>query len=391
MIGDKRNDENTIVAQLHTVFQRFHNRYASDNPDMTFEEVQREVRWHYQWVVLHDYLIKICGKEMVDSILPHLASGGSIFVEKPALRHYSFDNDPFIPTEFSAAAFRFGHSMVRPVYRLSRGFQDIPDPNKPKDILDQNSPQNSRRMIFDLNGQQLGLNGFGAIPTGWAIEWDLFFGNLDENPLLPGRVQPAYKVDTSLVNPLAELPEFFGEEPNSNLAYRNLLRGFAMKLPSGQDVARAMGEPVLLEKWLVIGKAEIPAVQPPAVQPPAVQAPAVQAPADKGPRAIASFELEPNVFPFADATPLWLYILSEGAKNVFEGKPYALGPVGGRIVAETMIGILLGDKRSYLIQDPNWTPMGGAGFDMLAFINYATNKPTANTAAAASTGGQMQV
>lgn len=378
LIGDKRNDENTIVAQMHTIFMRFHNHYRRKNPTLSFDEVQRDVRWHYQWVVLHDYLRRIVGWDMVTSILPHLASGNSIFQDKPALRHYSFQNEAFLPTEFSAAAFRFGHSMVRPVYRLSRGFQDMLGLNKPTPITDKNVPDNSRRMIFDFRDRKKGLNGFDAILPGWSIEWDLFFGNLDANPLSLNRVQPAYKVDTSLVNPLADLPEFGGGTRDSNLAFRNLLRGFSMKLPCGEDIAKAMGETPLGPEWLVIGKAEITVEQ--------AQSPAGIAEARRKyqkSKSIASFGLADGSFPFEGCTPLWLYVLAEGAKNVFDGADHALGPVGGRIVAETMIGLMLGDSHSFLSQDPAWKPMNrGAAllnnhFDMLDFINFAQGKPPA--------------
>src|SRR5207244_4926379 len=60
LIGDPRNDENIIVSQLHAIFLRFHNKvvevlqHGATLPD--FAQVQRFVRWHYQWVVLHDFL-----------------------------------------------------------------------------------------------------------------------------------------------------------------------------------------------------------------------------------------------------------------------------------------------------------------------------------------------
>ncbi len=378
LTGDKRNDENTIVAQLHTVFLRFHNRYADDHPDLSFEEVQQDVRWHYQWVVLHDYLRRIVGIEMVHSILPHLAKpNGNIFEDAPKLRHYRYENDPYLPTEFSTAAFRFGHSMVRPIYRLNRNFKDLKAP----DILDGGIKQNGRRMIFSPVLHE-GLSSFDAIPKGWTIEWDLYFGDCNDGRKgTYERVQPSYKVDTSLVNPLATLPEFADSPPDEmNLAYRNILRGFAMRLPCGEDVARAMGEIPLEAKYLKIAKAE----QPDDVL--------------KSNRTIASFELKPdpkdsskNSKPFAGKTPLWLYILCEGARNVVldATEPVrvngatlprpALGPVGGRIVAETMIGIMLGDKQCFLTQDPLWKPcadMAVGQFDTLAFINYAiSGKP----------------
>lgn len=72
LIGDKRNDENVIVSQLHGIFMRLHNRLM-DEPKLkgaTFDEVQRMVRWHYQYVVLNDFLPRICGAELIDEILP---------------------------------------------------------------------------------------------------------------------------------------------------------------------------------------------------------------------------------------------------------------------------------------------------------------------------------
>ena len=65
LTGDKRNDENVIISQLHGVFLRFHNRFADEHPQMSFAEVQRHVRWHYQYVVLHDYLFKIARSDEI--------------------------------------------------------------------------------------------------------------------------------------------------------------------------------------------------------------------------------------------------------------------------------------------------------------------------------------
>jgi Animal haem peroxidase len=365
IIGDKRNDENTIIAQMHTVFLRFHNRLATAHADWSFEEVQEAARWHYQWVVLHDYLNVIVGKTMVQSILPHLAQADrDIFKHAPKLRHYNYDYDPYLPTEFSTAAFRFGHSMVRPVYRLSRTFQNLAASGLPE-IEDHNVDKHSRRMIFDPDPAK-GLNGFGAIFQKWAIEWDLFFKmSTSGADHTSGRVQPSYKIDTSLVDPLGSLPEFAdaAAKVEMNLAYRNILRGFAMKLPCGEDVARVMGEVPLDRKWLRIGKAESPGDWN--------DAPFI----DDAAMANGSR-------PFVGHTPLWLYILCEGAKNALESTPAhpkpALGPVGGRIVAETLVGILLGDKHSFIRRDPRWTPLaacGGTKLDMARFIQFATGKP----------------
>ena len=121
LIGDKRNDENVIVSQLHGVMLQFHNRLTDEMSNDSFEEVQRQVRWHYQWIVVNDFLVKICGKEMIHSILPHLAKkNGSIFDDKPKLNFYKPQQQAYMPIEFAAAAYRFGHSMVRPIYRLNK-------------------------------------------------------------------------------------------------------------------------------------------------------------------------------------------------------------------------------------------------------------------------------
>jgi hypothetical protein len=121
LIADKRNDENVIVSQLHGLFLRFHNAVAAApaHSGLGFVGVQRLVRWHYQRVVLNDYLPRAVGRETLHAVLPHLESGRSILEDRPRLLFYHFNNEPFIPVEFSAAAFRFGHSMVRSIYRLN--------------------------------------------------------------------------------------------------------------------------------------------------------------------------------------------------------------------------------------------------------------------------------
>jgi hypothetical protein len=314
LIGDPRNDENVIVSQLQGLMLRFHNRMADFQPNADFATVQRLVRWHYQWVVLHDFLPTIIGRDTLYSILPSLKKDTSILVDKPDLRFYKPKNDPFMPVEFSVGAYRFGHSMVRPIYRLNTTLTD-------------------RQVIFSLDPNVPNLTGFKEFPSDWAIDWTLFFdfGIKGQPPLGKERIQPAYKIDSSLVNPLGALPPSIASTVPS-LAERNLLRGLRMGLPSGQDVARALGLAVIPDKNLVVGKATV----------------------DDGKTNKPLTDVSQH---FAGKAPLWYYILAEAQQELKVDKtPIKLGLVGSRIVGEVFAGLLLGDKHSYLNQDPHFQP-----------------------------------
>ena len=160
LIGDPRNDENRIVAQLHAIFLRFHNQVADYlakpehlGKDVTFETVRNQVRWHYQWMLVTDFLPTVVNSETYLSIFadrhdptPRLPGPQS------SLR--------LMPVEFSVAAYRFGHSMIRPQYRLNTTIE--------------------RRPIF-LPGTATAaaddaadLGGFRPIPSDWAIDWQFF-------------------------------------------------------------------------------------------------------------------------------------------------------------------------------------------------------------------------
>ncbi|MFL5493111.1 MAG: peroxidase family protein [Gemmatimonadales bacterium] len=364
LIGDKRNDENVIVSQLQGLFLRFHNAVAGKFPEASFEQVQRIVRWHYQWICLHDFLRRVAGEKNLHAVLPHLKTGGNIYDHPPQLHFYHYHNDPYIPIEFTVAAYRFGHSMVRPIYRLNT---ELGKPGKPED---DKTGRLGRQLVFaGLPGE--GLNGFRKFNRQWAIDWSLFFevgATLSpENTINRGtrRVQPSYKIDTSLVDPLGFLPEFSAGGPAgkltpdqdghprpkgspggfeiSNLAHRNLLRGMRMGLPSGQAVARFMGLTPLPDAAIRIGKATFAN--------------------DGNNPSITSLSSS-----FEGNAPLWCYILAEaqhgwserarqmGDEDKANAVPVHLGPVGGRIVTEVFVGLLLGDRHSFLSQAPAWKP-----------------------------------
>jgi hypothetical protein len=307
IIGDPRDDENVIISQLQASMLRFHNRMVDVLGDgAPFEEIQQSVRWHYQWVILHDFLPTIIGEETWHSILPHIDKKTTVLETPPRLKFFLWRNEVFIPVEFSVAAYRFGHSMVRPIYRL-------------------NTTMERRLTIFP------DLEGFEPFAAKQAIDWRLFFKVGNPPKLGPNRVQPAYKIDTSLVNPLGHLPAIVAHDASS-LPARNLIRGFRMSLPSGQEVARFMGEKPIDDADLKIGKAT-----------------EADTPTNK-----PLVDLSPV---FKGNAPLWFYVLAE-AQQQFKKDDTGihLGSVGGRIVGEVIVGLLMADNHSFLRRQPDFQP-----------------------------------
>ena len=296
LIGDPRNDENLIVSQLQMLFLRFHNKLIDQlhsekpgkSPMQLYTEAQELVRWHYQWIILHEFLPMLCGEEVVNDILEN------------GRKFYGWRNEPFIPVEFSVAAYRFGHSQIRPSYRANFGIVgDTPQTPFFADIfnssLDPKLPDPD-----DLRG--------GCRAKRRFLDWHTFF-NLGD-----GSTRPNKLIDTKLSTPLFQLPGMPGGEPVS-LAQRNLLRQLTFKVPSGQRVANAMRM-----KHLDAGIFD---------------------------------DLKKHKLGLENSTPLWFYILKEAE---VEQMGVRLGQVGARIVAEVFIGLLEGDNMSYLAQNPFWKP-----------------------------------
>ncbi|PRY02181.1 peroxidase family protein [Allonocardiopsis opalescens] len=233
LIGDPRNDENVFVSHVHLTMLLFHNRVVArlgDFPEAApqagedaFAAAQRVVRWHYQWAVVHDFLRRIVGEDTFDDVLPRepLVRGGRE-VERPRLRFFNWNRQPFMPVEFSVAAYRFGHSMIRAGYKLNTTVPGLPvftsEPIGEADPLSH-------------------FGGFRRLPPFWQIEWRRFFeieGKRDPD------LQPTRAIDVHIAPPLLALPP--EEAPGmASLVRRNLVRGARLGLPSGQAVARAMG------------------------------------------------------------------------------------------------------------------------------------------------------
>ena len=353
LIGDPRNDENSIVSQLQCLFLRFHNRVVDDNPSLDFPAIQRIVRFHYQWVVLHDFLPRIVNAAVLDA----LKTNGKFDAHK--LEFFHWRHEPFTPVEFSVAAYRLGHSMIRPGYRL-------------------NDDDTTLLPIFPVPSQGLpdGLTGFQEIAKNRGIDWGRLidvdirsYGAANPtdpaDPVTKKRLQFAYRIDTSVVTPLKDLPASVAQDPPPSLPQRNLIRSFELGLPNGQHVAKAMGTKPLSDDEIFVGKA-------------------VDTPEDGDVR--GSIVKVTGLDVFKQNCPLWTYILAEAFQTrtsvaipVTEKMQIStpqLGSVGGRIVAEVFLGMMFGDNDSYLSQEPDWVPMirNGTEFRLKDLVSYALGK-----------------
>lgn len=309
IIADERNDENTIVAQTHLAFLKFHNQVMAigpqrgrGGPGTPFERTQRTVRWHYQWIVLHDFLPQIVDPTVLDDV----RTNGRKFYR---FNQRPFEGQAFMPLEFSAAAYRMGHSMIRESYNFNRVFahQSV----EPAALVEA-----SLKLLFDFTGS----GGFlpappgthKALPSNWIIDWRRFFDV--GSPQLLNFIR---RIDTKLVPALHNLP---GASPGrESLAVRNLLRGSRVGLPSGQDVAGAMNITALTPGQVASG--------------------------DDG-SVLQEHGLD-------ERTPLWYYVLKEAEVQTGGRR---LGEAGSRIVAEVFIGLLEGDATSFVAVEPNWKP-----------------------------------
>jgi len=315
IIGDPRNDENLIIVQFHKAVAMFHNAIVDEarrqgiRREWVFETARRMTRWHYQWAVIHDFIPRMTSdpRKTVDDFV---GNGGTVYKEvdgKPPVINLNYykptnrEGRPFMPVEFAVAAYRFGHSLIRPFYVLnSTGRVDIfgPDPTATASPDPTATPKRN-------------LNGGRPIPKDLVIEWNNILPDLGNSAARPPR-----KIDIKLSIPLGALPGSAvpPPDPTTNLAERNTLRGKRVGLPSGQQVAKAMRVPVLSNATLGLSN-------------------------DPG---------------WGGEAPLWYYILKEAELPPYNGE--RLGPVGGRIMAETLVGLLQRDPNSYLYLDPAWKP-----------------------------------
>ncbi len=310
LIGDHRNDENLLVAQTQLAFLKFHNKVVDTlaasptppEPSKLFAKAREQVIWHYQWMVLHDWVERITEPGIVAKIL------------HDGRKFYRFLKVPFMPVEFSAAAYRIGHSMVREVYSHNRVFTlggAIPATLSLEFLFSGLSGQIVGELAPD---PPAGPAPTPLLPSNWIIDWSRFYEFSPPVAATPNFIfNHSRKIDPFVIPQLHNLPGGGGSLP-----FRNLKRGVILHLPSGQDIAKAMKITPLTPDEIATGTDG----------------------------AVARAQ------GFDKATPLWYYILKEAQ---VKGGGQRLGPVGATIVAEVFIGLVAGDKASYLSQ-PNWKP-----------------------------------
>lgn len=377
LIGDPRNDENVVITQLQAAFITFHNSIVDrllkhENVDLAalraqiaaaqtrgeqreletrlgqitreiFEAARNHTIHYYHRTIVEDYLPHILGQNRVNEI----RTQGRQFYFPDGFRDPSTGDvrEPFIPIEFSTAAFRYGHSQIRGLYNLSRQTQGVP--------------------LFGAGRgpQNIDMMGFKPMIPELMIDWAYFF---TMDPSRWQDVQSARPMDTRIPDPLFKLVEA-GVVPAGDvesLAARNLNRGRTFRLPSGQMVARAMGLPpeLILE-------------------------------ADPVTRETLG----------VDETPLWYYVLQEAKQQgitrerkyeladagrlvptsaVYSGRAAApesmtarvkemsgsqggdiLGPVGGTIVGEVLLGLI-----------DHYRDQTGRGLDFVSVIDGEMSK-----------------
>jgi len=333
VIGDARNDENLIIAQLQVAFLRFHNKTvdwlrstgaAENGTEALFTQASQLVKWHYQWLIVNDFLKRICREDMLDFVI---SQGASVYTEFFNRNRPTDPNRMPMPLEFSVAAYRFGHTMVRNEYDYNRVFGTaVPGSSPP--LLDNASLQ----LLFTFTGRSptpMPSQAGGQhvrLPSNWIIEWDRFVGEPVENSERSSR-----KLDTFLSPQLKDMPNEM-EGVFRHLGQRNLRRGHKLNIPSAQacisEFNRISGSEItnLTSDELLSG--------------------------DTG-EAVASGGFDVD-------TPLWFYVLKEAEVRESGNR---LGMLGSAIVADTLVGLIANDPESFwsapCSNNIRWQPSDG--------------------------------
>jgi hypothetical protein len=328
LIGDTRNDENLVVAQFHLSFLRFHNKaidfLAGHNTGWIadFTSAQTLTRLHYQWLIVEGYLKGVCDPAVVAKVVQDRASHFFKFRSEFDSRRQNSRIGNALPLEFSAASYRFGHSMVRAFYDYNKIF------GRPGIFL----PRATLELLFQFTGGGGNIDATKKLPKNWVIDWTRFVGVAphDASDGRPARV--ARKIDTALAPPLKTMVKE-GNDPADppplqalfkNLARRNLRRGYNLRLPTGQALHKLLKQNGAVQSAPITDVSIIVNSRP----------------------ALRDF-LKNSQSKLFERTPLWFYILAEAE----QAGGNHLGEVGSFLVASTFVGVLLADPDSALSRD----------------------------------------
>jgi hypothetical protein len=309
LIVDERNDGNLLIAQLQVAFIKFHNAIVQmlgdTNSCFVFRKARKIAIRHYQYIVLNDFLPRIVKDSVIKEVIKQVkeTGHGTFFTPNP--------DDLFIPLEFSTAAYRMGHSMIRNDYNINtkRTEEDLIELFK-----------FTGRGGFKSNPPKRVINRLQSI---WVINWNWFFdlGNSDEQN---GKLNFAKKIDTKLSSALdnlfpAPVVDPTGGRVNS-LGTLDLYRGQSLRLPSGQSFAGEMSQQVNIQ---LLTQEEIESTF-----------------GEKLPSQLRE--------QFKAETPLFYYLLAEAEIQNKKQNTETLGDVGSRIVAEVFIKLLYESPYSIL-------------------------------------------
>ncbi|MGB9177994.1 MAG: peroxidase family protein [Pyrinomonadaceae bacterium] len=288
-IPDPRNDSNLIVSQLHVAFLRAHNELVRRGN--SFDQARLILRDCYHRIIIQDFLIRIADPDVVRQVL----SSSKPLYNPPKEGAFS------LPLEFTVAAYRFGHSMIRKRYYVNDSARSL-----------------SLGKLFMLIVLGQGFEpkpgkGADTLPENMIVQWEAF---------LTGGQNMARQLNTRMVEPLFNLLDELDRpvDGEKSLAVQDLKRGYMLRIPTGQAIAER------LEIANPLTTAQIEDL--------------ARKVSDAQYTALTKKETK-----LSSRTPLWFYILAE-AKIL--GKEDRLGPVGSRLVAEVFIGLICRIPDSYL-------------------------------------------
>jgi hypothetical protein len=316
LIQDPRNDDFLPLAQCHLTLLKFYNAIARNPRNGAAANIRETWVKHFQHLVLHDFAPRIVGRETYEAVL----NDGRRLVAPGCIG----PSTEWMPLEFAVACGRYGHSMIRDDY--SPWNRLVSTPVGVRDFMD----LSFRNSIDGLADNNRGL------PIKWVTNWFRLF-DFAQHPLWRDAGEPmkAGRIGTRFTHDLASLPERIRARPPNaavdaeafNLATASLLRGREVGIASAQQAfnfcrGRGLNLRQLSTDELIAGET-------------------------------ASVR---DAFRRHDAlgrhTPLWYYVLREAA---LLGDGNHLGPLGGRVVMETLHAAIEAGEIS-ILKDADWRP-----------------------------------